>query len=108
MTSLENMFSHFGIENAVANYGRMGHDDEMMVDGQTGIQYFEKFHTADTGQFRENPNLYGIDYENFLRNSEKAPMCTARDGWSEFHINLEVAGRIHFDTNKIFWWYPSV
>ena len=74
MTPLEDVFSHFNMTNAAANYHRMGHVDEVLVgtgQGQvTGEEYFNANHPA--GDYSA--------YEEFLKQSDKIPMCTASNG----------------------------
>ena len=74
MTAYEEVFAHFNMSNATANYHRIGHADEIMVEtaqGEvTGEDYLNANHPA--GDYSA--------YEEFLKQSDKIPMCTASKG----------------------------
>lgn len=81
MTSYENVFEYYNMENAVANYHAIGKPEEIIVQSTNGNITGEEYFNLDRGSgITENNPFYGLDYENFLKNSEKFPMCTGSSG----------------------------
>ena len=81
MTSFEQLYEHFNIKNAVSNYGRLGHPDEMIVKKNNqkylGQDFFNNFYPADF--VSQDPN-FGKSYETMMKESTKVPLCTASQG----------------------------